>query len=118
MKYARKLSRRTFLRGAGGIAIAVPFLDEMRSRSVWAAPAAPPVRAFNIFFGGGAPQIFQKDGLVGPLAPLCAPLAEQDGLPARHRGPGRPPGGKRERRSPARTSSTTRPPAAPPSTTR
>jgi hypothetical protein len=74
MKYTRKLSRRTFLRGAGGVAIAVPFLDEMRSRSVWAAPAAPPVRAFNIFFGGGAPQIFQAQGLVGPLAPL-APLA-------------------------------------------
>ena len=33
-KYSRKLSRRTFLRGAGGVAIALPFLDEMRSRSV------------------------------------------------------------------------------------
>jgi hypothetical protein len=72
MKYSRKLSRRTFLHGAGGIAIALPFLDEMRSRSVWAAPATPPVRAFNIFFGGGAPYIHQKNGLVGPMAPLAA----------------------------------------------
>jgi len=74
MRYMRKLSRRTFLHGAGTVAIALPFLDEMRSRSVWAAPAPPPVRAFNVFFGGGAPAFFQKSGLVGPLAPL-APLA-------------------------------------------
>jgi hypothetical protein len=76
MRYMRKLSRRTFLRGAGNVAIALPFLDEMRSRSVFAAPAPPPVRAFNIFLGGGVPQLHQKNGLVGPLAPL-APLADK-----------------------------------------
>jgi hypothetical protein len=87
MKYARKLSRRTLLRGAGSVAIALPFLDEMRSRSVWAAPAAPPVRAFNIFLGGGVPGIHAKNGLVGPLAPL-APLAGKMAFMRAVEGPG------------------------------
>ena len=72
----RSLSRRTFLRGTGGVCIALPFLDEMRTRSVWAAPAPPPVRAFNIFLGGGVPLPHQTMGLVGPLAPL-APLKDK-----------------------------------------
>jgi hypothetical protein len=75
MRYQRSLSRRTLLRGAGRVAIALPFLDEMRTRSVWGAPAAPPARAFNIFLGGGVPPLHWGGGtdLVGPLAPL-APL--------------------------------------------
>jgi hypothetical protein len=76
MRYSRSLDRRTFLRGAGSIAIGLPFLDEMRTRSVWAAPGAAPVRAFNIFLGGGVPKVFQAGGLVGPLSPL-APLASK-----------------------------------------
>jgi Protein of unknown function (DUF1552) len=70
MRYRRSLGRRTFLRGAGGVAIALPFLDEMRTRSVWAVPADPPTRAFNIFFSGSVPLPFQQAGLVGPLTPL------------------------------------------------
>ncbi|HVR62817.1 MAG TPA: DUF1552 domain-containing protein [Polyangia bacterium] len=66
----RSLSRRTFLRGAGGVTIALPFLDEMRTRSLWAAPVDPPARAFNIFFDGGVPLPLQQAGLQGPLAPL------------------------------------------------
>src|SRR5712672_2857736 len=76
MRYMRSLSRRTFLRGAGGVTIALPFLDEMRTRSVWAAPAPPPARAFNIFLGGGVPLVHQTMGLVGPLAQL-APLKDK-----------------------------------------
>ena len=76
MRYMRSLNRRTFLRGAGGVTIALPFLDEMRTRSVWAAPAPPPARAFNIFLGGGVPALHQKNGLVGPLAPLL-PLKDK-----------------------------------------
>jgi hypothetical protein len=76
VRYSRSLSRRTLLRGAGGVCIALPFLDEMRTRSVWAAPVAPPVRAFNIFLGGGVPLPHQTMGLVGPLAPL-APLKDK-----------------------------------------
>ena len=76
MRYLRSLSRRTFLRGAGGVGIALPFLDEMQTRSVWGAPAAPPTRAFNIFFAGGVPLPFQQAGLVGPLTPLL-PLKDK-----------------------------------------
>jgi hypothetical protein len=58
------------------VAIGLPFLDEMRTRSVWAAPVAPPARAFNIFLGGGIPGVHQSAGLVGPLAPLL-PLKDK-----------------------------------------
>jgi hypothetical protein len=74
------------LRGAGGIAIVLPFLDEMRRRSVWAAPAPPPARAFNIFWGGGARGIHQQAGLVGPLAPLL-PLQNKMAFVRGIRGP-------------------------------
>jgi hypothetical protein len=87
MRYRRSLSRRTFLRGAGGVAIALPFLDEMRTRSVWAAPVPPPVRAFNIFLGGGVPEPHQRNGLVGPLAPLL-PLANKMAFIRGVEGPG------------------------------
>ena len=59
----------------------------MRSRSVWAAPAPPPVRAFNIFLGGGVPALHQTNGLVGPLAPL-APLAGKMAFMRGVEGPG------------------------------
>jgi Protein of unknown function (DUF1552) len=87
MRYSRSLDRRTFLRGAGGIAIGLPFLDEMRTSSVWAAPGAAPVRALNIFLGGGVPKVFQLGGLVGPLTPL-APLANKMAFVRGIQGPG------------------------------
>jgi len=73
MKYNRVLNRRTLLRGAGTVAIGLPFLDEMFTRSVWAAPADPPARAIDIFFGEGMPTHVQEDflaTLTGPLEPL------------------------------------------------
>jgi hypothetical protein len=88
-RYEKSLSRRTLLRGAGRIAIALPFLDEMRTRSVWAAPVAPPVRAFNIFLGGGVPSLHWGGGntLAGPLSPL-APLASKMAFVRGVEGPG------------------------------
>jgi hypothetical protein len=80
------------LRGAAGIAIGLPFLDEMVTRTVWGAPPAPPVRAFNVFLGGGVPGIFQQAGLVGPLAPL-APLATKMAFVRGIQGPGGHPAG-------------------------
>lgn len=71
-RYRKVMSRRTLLRGAGTVAIALPFLDEMRSTSVWAAEPAPPARAFNLFFGLGIPKQLQAEGLAGPLSPLAA----------------------------------------------
>jgi hypothetical protein len=77
-RYSKSLSRRTLLRGAGRVAIALPFLDEMRTRTVWGAGAPPPARAFNIFLGGGVPSLHWGGGtaLTGPLTPL-APLKDK-----------------------------------------
>ena len=67
------LSRRTVLRGAGGIVVGLPLLEEM-----WASAAGieVPVRAFNVFFGLGVPAPFQEEGFEGVLEPL-RPLAEK-----------------------------------------
>jgi len=73
MKYRHVMDRRTLLRGAGTVAIGLPFLDEMRVRSAWAAPGDPPARAIDIFFGEGMPNHVQDDFLPmlnGPLEPL------------------------------------------------
>ncbi len=71
-KYRNVLSRRTMLRGAGTVAISLPFLDEMMTTSAWAAPPDPVPRAINVFFGLGVPKEVQAQGLVGGLAPLQA----------------------------------------------
>ena len=64
------MPRRTFLRGAGTVAIGLPLLGAMHSRSVWGGGDEPPVRAFNLFFGLGCPTPLQSEGLNGPLEPL------------------------------------------------
>jgi hypothetical protein len=72
MKYRKVMSRRSLLRGAGGVAIGLPFLDAMRSRSVWGAEGDAPIRAFNVFFGLGYPMPLQAEGYAGPMEPLSA----------------------------------------------
>lgn len=67
-----RISRRTLLRGAGGVTIALPFLEEMAS----AAEPEVPVRAFNVFFGLGIPAPLQLEGYDGVLEPL-KPLKEK-----------------------------------------
>ncbi len=69
---SRPLSRRTLLRGLGGISIGLPLLEEMMVTTATAATpsAAVPVRAFNLFFGLGIPTPVQKDGYAGVLEPL------------------------------------------------
>ncbi|HEX2657792.1 MAG TPA: DUF1552 domain-containing protein [Polyangia bacterium] len=47
------LSRRTFLHGAGGALIGLPFMEEMRPRAARAATAEPPMRLVTLFFGLG-----------------------------------------------------------------
>lgn len=68
------LNRRTMLRGLGGAAIALPFLEEMLVTSASAATAAKanqiPVRSFNVFFGLGIPSALQQEGYQGVLEPL------------------------------------------------
>ena len=68
---SRPLSRRTLLKGLGGIAIGLPFLEEMLGRAAAAQPEAlVPVRAFNLFFGLGIPAPLQQEGFEGVLEPL------------------------------------------------
>ncbi len=69
-KPRNKFDRRTLLRGAGTVAIGLPFLDAMRSPRVFAAAPEPPVRALNVFFALGIPTPLQSEGYAGPLEPL------------------------------------------------
>ena len=75
-RYKHALSRRTFLRGAGAVAIGLPFLDVMHTKSVWGAPEDPPDRCITLFFGLGMPKAMQQEGFAGPLAPL-EPFADK-----------------------------------------
>jgi len=68
-----KLNRRTLLRGAGGILVGLPLLEEMTAS---AATAEVPVRAFNVFFGLGVPAPLQTEGFEGVMAPF-KPLADK-----------------------------------------
>lgn len=76
---SKPLSRRTLLRGAGGIAIGLPLLEEMLPTAAAASTSVKgqvPVRAFNVFFGLGIPAPLQKEGFDGVLEPL-KPLADK-----------------------------------------
>lgn len=66
------LSRRSMLRGLGGISIGLPLLEEMMAGSAIAAAknTAVPVRAFNLFFGLGIPTPLQSEGYDGVMEPL------------------------------------------------
>ena len=71
------ISRRTMLKGVGGVAVGLPLLDEMASSPALAAPKpAIPVRAFNVFFGLGIPAPLQEEGFAGVLEPL-KPLSKK-----------------------------------------
>jgi hypothetical protein len=75
----RRISRRTALKGIGGVTIALPLLEEMLVGSARAAQASPsvPVRAYNVFFGLGIPAPLQPekfDGVLEPLKPLSSKL--------------------------------------------
>ncbi len=76
---SRRLNRRTVLRGAAGVAVALPFLEAMLPRRAGAQAAAPPTR-FGIFFSANGvieadwvPTGGEKDfTLSKALAPLEA----------------------------------------------
>jgi hypothetical protein len=67
-------NRRAFLRGAGGVAMALPFLESVPERSAWAADAKP-VFAFFIGGVGGVvlPQFFPA--ATGPITPASLAAA-------------------------------------------
>lgn len=73
----RPISRRTMLRGLGGVTIGLPFLEEMITSPARAEqPSDPPIRAFNVFFGLGIPSPLQEEGYEGVLEPLI-PLRDK-----------------------------------------
>ena len=67
-----KITRRTALRGLGGITVGLPLLEEMTLTNVIGAAAKQPIpaRAFNVFFGLGIPAPLQTEGFNGVLEPL------------------------------------------------
>ncbi|MEM9195531.1 MAG: hypothetical protein AAGF12_40550, partial [Myxococcota bacterium] len=75
MNYKKVLNRRTFLRGAGTVAVGLPFLSEMRSTSVYAADPPPPPRVLTFFFGLGLPSEFQANQYARPFSEHLQPLA-------------------------------------------
>jgi Protein of unknown function (DUF1552) len=70
------LSRRTLLRGAGGVAISLPFLEEMAPRRAVAQEEAPPTRLITMFFGLGVARDEAVKQFAGPLEPY-EPLREK-----------------------------------------
>lgn len=69
---ARGIDRRTFLRGAGSVAVGLPLLPEM-TRTAFAGPGgAAAERVITLFWGNNIFEVHQRDGLVGPLEPLAA----------------------------------------------
>lgn len=71
MKYKNVMNRRTFLRGAAGATIALPFLDTMIATSAYSVTPNPPDRLLTLFFGLGIPKEYTTNGFAGSLAPLA-----------------------------------------------
>lgn len=71
------MTRRTVLRGLGGVAVGLPLMEEMLPSDLIAKPASGvPVRAFNVFFGLGIPKPVQPGDFEGVFEPL-KPLRDQ-----------------------------------------
>jgi Protein of unknown function (DUF1552) len=62
----RRVNRRSFLRGAAGVSVALPFLESMPDRSAWAAGEAPVFALFVCTTGGVVRSHFFPDAH-GPL---------------------------------------------------
>ncbi len=82
--------RRVFLRGAGGAAIALPYLHAREGDTRAADDATVPERLITLFFAHGMPPEIAAAGLTGPLAPLAPfsrSLSMVRGLASRTGGP-------------------------------
>ncbi len=66
MRYRHVLERRTLLR-AGGIAVALPFLDAMIESSAHGAAGDAPVGVISLMHGLGTPGMFLDRGFAGQL---------------------------------------------------
>jgi len=65
---SKRIDRRTLLRGAGTVAIGLPFLEEMMRPGVAFGQSAVPTRLITTFFGLGLDPDWQRD-FSGPLQP-------------------------------------------------
>jgi len=93
---SRPLSRRTVLRGAGGVAIALPFLDAMAPRRARAAGKAAPKRMVTFliengvvpsaWFPTGTEKQWQLGSICASLAPHQKNLIFIDGLDSKTTG--------------------------------
>lgn len=77
MSQRNKLARRAFLRGAGTVVIALPFLEEFARGRAHSDTHDPPERLVTLFFGLGLDPAWQGDfsGPLEPLAPFSSKLA-------------------------------------------
>jgi hypothetical protein len=78
MNHYRRLTRRSFLRGAG-VTLTLPWLDAMRSLRVHAAATEPPRRmiCINATLGLHTPNLFPKDtGRDYELTPYLEPIKD------------------------------------------
>lgn len=66
-KKRRQVNRRAFLRGAGGIAIGLPFLESLPERSAWAQDETP-IFSFFLMMQNGVIQSQFWPTAVGPLS--------------------------------------------------
>ncbi len=81
----RRINRRAFLTGAGGVAVGLPFLESLPSRSAWAADAKPVFTFFVVGQNGvvqknffpSAPGALSSANLAGDIA--TSPLAPHAG---------------------------------------
>lgn len=83
------LSRRTLLRGAGGVAIALPFLEAMAPRRAHAAGPAPKRLLTMItengvvpsaWFATGSEKAFKMGSILNPMVPFQSNIIMVDGL--------------------------------------
>jgi hypothetical protein len=70
------MTRRLLLRGAGSIAIGLPFLEELLPRARAAEGDGIPCRLFTMSFGLGIEEAFALEQFEGPLEPL-GPFADK-----------------------------------------
>lgn len=71
-KRTPSISRRTLLRGAGTVAIGLPFLPELMPIALAETDEGIPCRLFTLSFGLGIEESLQLEKFDGPLQPLGA----------------------------------------------
>lgn len=71
-RHGPQLTRRLLLRGAGSIAIGLPFLEELMPRAHAAEEDGIPYRLFTMSFGLGIARSLQLEQFAGPLQPFEA----------------------------------------------